>query len=173
MELLEYYNSENKEKLGIKERDLVHNENLWHREVAVFIINEKNEFLIQKRAATKKQKPNMYGICAGHIDPNEEVINAAVREVHEELGVKLDKKDLEFLGIYVNDEEGNKHFKYMYITKITTKIEDMVIQEEELSEVKYITIQELEDVIKTQDENYTFSKKEYIKEILKRLKTME
>ncbi len=172
MELLEYYDIENKEKLGIKERDLVHSENLWHREVAIFIINEKREVLIQKRAATKKQKPNMYAICAGHIDPNEEILDAAVREVYEEIGVKLDKRDLGFVEIYVNNEEGNKHFKYLYIAKINTKIEDMVIQEEELSEVKYITIQELENVIKTHDENYTFSKKEYIKVILEKIKNM-
>ena len=46
MELLEYYDEENKKVLGIEEREIIHKNNLWHREVAVWVINEKNELLL-------------------------------------------------------------------------------------------------------------------------------
>lgn len=167
MELLDYYDSENKEKLGTKERDLVHEENLWHREVTVWVINEKKELLIEKRSANKKQAPNKYGLCAGHVDPNEPIIQTAIRETFEETGIKLTEDDLKFIEIYVNDEEGNKHFKYMYFVRTTMKIEDMIMQEEEVSELKYITLEELKKIVEEKNPNYTFSNKPYMSKILK------
>ncbi len=41
------------------------------------------------------------------------------------------------------------------------------MDKEEVSELKYITIEELEKIMQNKDENYTFSKRENIKEIIK------
>lgn len=166
MELLDYYDSENKEKLGTKERDLVHEENLWHREVSVWVLNEKKELLVQKRSANKKQAPNKYGLCAGHVDPNETEIQTAIRETFEETGIKLKESDLNFLDIYVNNEDGNKHFKYMYVVRTTMKIEDMTMQPEEVSELKYITLVELKKIVEEKNPDYTFSSKPYMRKML-------
>lgn len=173
MELLDYYDSENKEKLGTKERDFVHEENLWHREITVWILNDKKEVLIQKRSANKKQAPNKWGLCSGHIDPNETELQTAVREVFEETRIKLEEKDLEFIDIYVNNDEGNKHFKYIYFARTNMKIEDMIMQEEEVSELKYITIPELKKIVTEKNPNYTFSNKSYMEKILKLLEEKE
>ncbi len=53
MELLEYFDENNSKSLGVLERDLIHKNNLWHREVAVWVMNEKGEVLLQKRSAQK------------------------------------------------------------------------------------------------------------------------
>ena len=66
----EYLNiyDENNVSLGEKkERKVVHEEGLWHREIAVWIIKDKNKVLMQKRAATKKLDPNKWALTAGHI----------------------------------------------------------------------------------------------------------
>lgn len=168
MELLDYYDSENKVKLGTKERDLVHTENLWHREISVWILNDEKQVLIQKRSSNKKQAPNKYGLCAGHIDPNETELETAVREVFEETGIELKESDLEYVDLYVNDVEGNKHFKYIYFARTSMKISDMIMQEE-VSELKYITIQELKKIVEEKNPDYTFSDKPYMKNILKLL----
>lgn len=170
MELLDYYDSENNVKLGTKERDLVHTENLWHREISVWILNEKKEVLIQKRSGNKKQAPNKYGLCAGHIDPNETETQSAVREIFEETGIKLEEKDLEYIDLYVNDVVGNKHFKYIYFARTNMKISEMVMQEEEVSELKYITLKELRKIVEEENPDYTFSNKSYMKKIIKILK---
>ena len=58
MELLDVVD-ENNNLTGIQEnRNIIHEKGLLHREIAVFIQNEKGEFLIQKRSANKKQAPN-------------------------------------------------------------------------------------------------------------------
>jgi len=170
MELLEYFDEENKNSLGVCERDLVHKDNLWHREVAVWIMNEKNELLLQRRSAKKKQGANKLSITAGHVDVKEDEAVSAVREVKEEIGLDIDLTDLIFIDIYRNQQENNYCFSYTYLVKTNKKIEEMKIQEDEVSELKYISIGELEDRINNQDEEIPFVKKSYIKIIIERIK---
>ena len=85
-----------------EERNIIHEKGIWHREVAVWIMNEKGEVLLQKRAASKKQYPNKWAICAGHIDAGESHEAAIIREMNEEIGMTLAIDDLEFLGVYIS-----------------------------------------------------------------------
>ncbi len=69
-------------------RDEVHKNGLWHRSIAVAILNEKDEILLQQRSHNKKKNPDMWDISvAGHIDAGESVLVAAMRETAEELGI--------------------------------------------------------------------------------------
>ncbi len=53
---------------------------------------------MQKRSATKKSHPNCWDISgAGHIRAGESVIDGAIRELKEELGVEVEEKDLEYI----------------------------------------------------------------------------
>ena len=64
MELLDVLD-ENGKSIGKKEdKDIVHKNGLWHKEVGAWIVNEKGELLIQKRAKTKKQAPNKWSLTA-------------------------------------------------------------------------------------------------------------
>lgn len=47
----------------IKEREEAHHKNLLHNEISIFIINDKNEVLLEKRSPNKKYSPNN-GDCA-------------------------------------------------------------------------------------------------------------
>ncbi len=52
--------------LGRKEtREVCHKNGLWHRAVALFIINSKGEVLLQKRSNLKKMWPGLLDITAG------------------------------------------------------------------------------------------------------------
>lgn len=46
------------------------------------------------------------------------------------------------------------------------KLSDFKLQKEEVSELKYITVQELERLVEKQEDNYLFSKWEYIQEVI-------
>lgn len=55
--------------------------------------------LLQKRAATKATKPDMYHISAGgHINVGESSIEAALRETKEEMGIDLLPDELHYVG---------------------------------------------------------------------------
>lgn len=163
MELLDVVDENNQLTGRTEDKEIIHAKGLWHREIAVWIMNEKREILIQKRAATKKQGPNKWGLTAGHIDASEEPIHAAIRETFEEVGLEVEAEELQPLLVekisedFPNVNQTNSCFEYWYLLRTNKKIEEYVIEEKELSEVKYISLEELERIIQTQDDNYTFS----------------
>ena len=68
------------------------------------------------------------------------------------------------------ENQYNNHFKYVYYTKTDKKISDFVLQEEELSEVKYITIEELQKINNSHNKEYVFENSEYVEKSLELLK---
>ena len=170
MELLEYFDEKNEKSLGIAERDYIHKNNFWHREVAVWVLNEKNELLLQRRSSKKKQGANKFSITAGHIDVKEEATIAAIREIKEEIGLDFSVEDLNVIDIYKNEQDGNYCFSYTYLVKTDKKIEDMTMQEEEVSELKFISIEELEEKIKNVDEEIPLVKKPFTKLTIDKIK---
>jgi isopentenyldiphosphate isomerase len=170
MELLEYFDENNEKSIAIEEREYIHKNNLWHREVAVWVMNEKNELLLQRRSSKKKQGANKFSITAGHVEVNEQEILAAIREAKEEIGLDFSQNELKLIDIYRNERENNMCFSYTYFVKTNKKIEDMTMQEDEVSELKFISIEDLEDKIRNQDEEIPFVKKPYIKLIIEWIK---
>jgi len=170
MEYLDYFDSENNNKLGVEERDIVHDKGLWHREVAIWVLNEKYEVLLQKRSTLKKYAPNKYSVCAGHIDADEDIEVAALRELFEEVGLKASMEELIPIGVFKSDFDNNNHYKYTYLVRTNIDISEYILQEEEVSEVKYVTLNELEKMIENKDENLSFSSKYYARIILDKLK---
>ncbi len=55
MEYLDVVDENNNLTGKTEERNIIHEKGIWHREVAVWIMNEQGEILLQKRASTKKQ----------------------------------------------------------------------------------------------------------------------
>ena len=73
----------------VESRDVCHKEGLWHKAVAVFVVNSKGQVLLQKRSAKKKMWPNMWDITAGgHVDSGEFGFESIIREIKEELVIK-------------------------------------------------------------------------------------
>lgn len=166
MELLDEVDENNNLTGKTFDKDYMHENKIFHREVCAIIANEKNEILLQKRANCKKQKPNMWGLTAGHVDTKEELKEAMVREISEEIGIKVNKTELKFIMVEKVTEEQNYCFCYNYYLKTDKKISEMIMQEDEVSELKYITIRELEDIINSKANNYTFIEYAGMKEII-------
>ena len=98
MEYIDIFDENNNPTGQIKEKGKAHEEGDFHRTAHVWIINDKNELLLQKRSANKKSHPNCWDISgAGHIKAGESVIDGAIRELKEELGVEAEEKDLQYI----------------------------------------------------------------------------
>ncbi|SFK38310.1 Isopentenyldiphosphate isomerase [Halobacillus dabanensis] len=102
-EMLTVFNEEEK-PIGIKEREDVHREGDWHETFHcwMFLRNECDiHLLFQQRAWDKKDFPGLYDItAAGHIEAEENLMDAGLREIEEELGLKLKAEDLLSIGRY-------------------------------------------------------------------------
>ncbi len=140
----------------IATREECHKKGYWHRAVYAFIIDDKGNVLLQKRSANKKLWPNMWDVTVGgHVNSGEFGRQALIREAKEELGIKISDNDIKYLvGSTLINEQGdiiNKHYNECYLITKNIDISNIVIQKEELSEVKYFSKEEL---IKRINNNY-------------------
>lgn len=140
----------------IETREKCHKEGLWHKAVVVFIINSKNQILLQKRSGTKKLWPNMWDVTAGgHVLSGEMGFQALIREAKEELGIDLQKQDLTFIGSSISSNvKGdivNNHFNEYYIANADIDETTLTLQAEEVADVKWM---DKEEIIKRVKDNY-------------------
>lgn len=110
--------------------------------VGVIVINSKNEVLLQKRSKNKKMNPGKWGICGGKINLGENSINAGIRETIEEIQVKLNQEELKFLTMDTSDKV---HYTIYYVRK-DIDIDKCVLRKEEVEELRYFKVEELESL---------------------------
>ena len=169
MELLDIVDEQGNFTGQVMEREKAHDLNLLHWEIAVFFVNDNKELLLQKRSPNKRFSPNKWGLCAGHVDSGETPEKTALREIKEELGIKLSPGDLRMLEERdVLKLESNSRLTRMYY--VIYNKNDFTIQTEELSEVKWFNIDDVIDRIKNNDESITLKSNRLY--LLERLKTI-
>ncbi len=138
-------------------RDEVHREGLWHRIILVALIDDRNRVLLQQRSKEKSINPNMWDIStAGHVDAGEDALDAAIREVAEEIGIEIQPKDFDWIMGYnysgVSNANGErliiKHIHNGYLLRIPEiDISKLRLQEEEVQAVKLCDLAELKEMI--------------------------
>ncbi|MGB7566610.1 MAG: NUDIX domain-containing protein [Chitinivibrionales bacterium] len=153
-----------------KPRFQIHRDGDWHGTVHVWILNSHRELLLQKRSPEKESFPNLWDIsCAGHIAAGQTSINAAIREVREELGVAIQEKDLVFLftvksrfiqhaGLFIDNEIND-----VYLVEKNLSFSEIHLQEEEISEIKWISIDNLKEALLSEPQNIAPHTEEYEK----------
>ena len=148
----------------VKLRHDVHRDGDWHKAVHIWIFNKSGEVLLQRRSPNKDSYPNMLDIsCAGHLSAGDSSIDGALRELEEELGLYVDKEELKlfdnmkisrvFKETFINNE-----FNDLYYLITDKEIKDMTIQEEELSEIFFISFEKLKQMINEKDESVVIEK---------------
>lgn len=171
MELIQIVDKNGNFTGQIMDKEEAHDKNLLHNEVATFIINDKKQVLLQKRSANKRFNPNKWALCAGHVDANESLETAALREIKEEVGLDISIDNLQsFAEREFTISDSNSHITYFYYTKSNKEESDFIIQKEELSEVKWFDIDTIIDMINSSDNPTVFKENRiYILEKLKEI----
>lgn len=82
--------NERDEVVGRATRREVHATGLWHRAVHVMVFDAAGRVFLQKRSLLKDLSPGLWdSSCSGHLDAGEDYDRAAVRELAEEIGLRL------------------------------------------------------------------------------------
>ena len=171
MELLDVLDEQGNLTGKAEERKVVHEKGLWHIHVGVWLMNEEGKLLFQKRSAEKKRNPNKWTRTGGHVEAKETPLRGIQKEVEEEIGVKIPQDKFELIKMDKTlADKNNHHFTYNYFVYVNYKIEDYVMQKEEVSDLKYISIEEMEKAKEKNDENYTFVRWDNFDEIISMLK---
>lgn len=114
--------------------------------VMVVIRNSNGDFLMQKRV---ESKGGDWGVTGGHPKSGETPIEGIITEVKEELGLDFSKEE------FIEYDSGcdRKDCYKMYFVNKDIDINDITIQEDELSEVKWFSMDELKHMVDIGDLN--------------------
>lgn len=158
----------------------VHQKGLYHHTVHLWLYNYQHQILLQQRAASKAICPLLWDVSvAGHIDAGETQLQAAVRETKEEIGLVLSESDLKKIGMfkcfqsYPNGIIDNE-FHNTYIAKLKAPLNDLIPQPEEVEDLKLVTFEEFETLLKNSETNNHFvaSNRDYYHFVLNAIKAI-
>ena len=151
-EMIDEYNTRG-EKIGIVDKAVAHKKGLWHKSVHVWIINDKNEVLLQYRSAEKDLYPNTWDCSfAGHIDAGESSIETVLREGKEELDIDVNLENLQY--VFTNREMfqygqvNSNEFVDIYILRQNINLQNVEFQKEEVSNAKYVSKEQFFELMK-------------------------
>ena len=156
MELVDVLDSNGNKLNELVDKDKAHKEGIYHPVVHVVVLSkDKKRILLQKRCGQKKVCPNMWDVAAaGHISSGENSIEAAQREFEEELGLDSREYDFQKIGYFREKYDDRdyiiREYVYLYLIVEDINIKDIIIQKEEVSEVKWITKEQFKNAIESQ-----------------------
>ncbi len=122
--------------------------------VVVFIQNNKDEFLIQKRVLKKDGK---WATTGGHPVSGESSKQGIITEIKEELGINVNNENIQLFKTIQTEDD----FVDLYYLKEDVNINDIKLQTEEVDNVKWASIGEIKEMIK--NEEFSESHTEFFK----------
>ncbi len=144
----------NDEIIGYGDRSEAIEKGLAHRIARVFVFNQDNELLIQKRSPKVKLPGKWDQSAAGHVDEGEDYPTAAAREAKEEIGLR--NTELTEFGKFYTEEvdEGilKKRFNMLYVAHFEGELTQ---DNNEVSEIKWINLKELEKWMADTPDDFT------------------
>ena len=175
-EFLEVYSPEGTKTGQKKSKSEIHRKGLFHSTVHVWIFTEDGNILIQKRSKKKELNPGVWDVSvAGHVKFNENIKKAAKRETLEETGININTKDLLKIGVYrsinIHPTAIDKEFFHTYILKIDKNSINLDFKNNEVDDLKFISIEEMESLIKEENNKIFIGKnRKYYSDVLKSIK---
>lgn len=126
----------------------------FHRISRIMLENPGGKILLQKRTMNVVFPGLWDHSAAGHVDEGEDYLTAAKREMLEEIGVKT---DLEEVAYYKHEEKVDgyvlRRFNKLYKGTINFTPTDLGL--DEVSEVRWFSLDEIKDLIKDHPDEVT------------------
>ena len=130
---------------GVTSREDAHRLHLYHRAVHLYARGQRGGLILQRRSLSKDLEPGLWTMsCSGHVDRGETYIEAAVREIKEELGTSIFPADLSEL--LRSDPSPRNGYEFVRSYEVTIPVSPLP-DPSEILEVCEIGLMELTDWI--------------------------
>lgn len=153
-ELIDVLDENGNKTERVETRKNVHLYALRHKVILVAIIDSDGHLLMQQRSLKKKTNPGKWDISvAGHVSAGQTSIESAIREVEEELGLYLNKEDLNYIFSFKNisnvqeNYTANHIYDFYLVKKENINLNDIKMQESEVSNVKICNLNEVKKMV--------------------------
>lgn len=140
----------------------------YHIVTDVFIFNSDDQLLLTQRVPTKKGGLLWEG-TGGSVLAGENSDEAILREIKEELGFDVKKEEIILYKSLRRDEEKSPRFKDLWILRKDIDIKDLNLQEEEVADAKWVSINEFTKMLNNKEivETLDFDESDFNKAIHK------
>ena len=113
-------------------------EGKYRLSIHIWIVNDKNEILIQQRSASRKMFPNMWTNTGGACIAGETSIETVFRELKEELDITPSIDNLELIASY----KRKKDYVDVWLLRQNININDLKFNDNEVQAAKWVSIEE-------------------------------
>ncbi len=144
--------NENDEQIGLMPKLEAHEKALLHRAFSVFILNDKQELMLQQRAQHKYHSPGLWtNTCCSHQREGETNLEAGTRRLQEEMGfITPLKETISFIYKAPFDNGLTEH--ELDHVMVGHYEDNPVINPEEVADWKWMAIEDIkEDMAKNPD----------------------
>ncbi len=123
-----------------------HQRGVFHPTVHIWFYTKNGQVLLQQRAETKDTYPLLWDVSvAGHIMAGEDIMDAALREIKEEIGIAESKENLEKIGVFKSVQEHHKllrdcEFHHTFLCLLKSDIHQLKKQKEEVKDLRLIPL---------------------------------
>jgi len=128
-------------------KSIIHTKGYYHNTSHVWFYTKQGAILLSQRAASKSICPLLWDVSvAGHVDSGETIIDAAIRETKEEIGILVLEKNLKKIGVskcfqtYANGIIDNE-FHHTFISELPVSLNDLKLDKNEVESVKLVSLQ--------------------------------
>ena len=145
----------NDEQIGLMPKMEAHEKAVLHRAFSVFVLNEKNEIMLQQRASHKYHSPLLWtNTCCSHQRDGETNLQAGNRRLQEEMGFETELKQL-FHFIYKAPFDNGLTEHELDHVMIGYYNGEPKINPEEVENWKWMGIEEVQKDMQSHPEVYT------------------
>lgn len=119
----------------------------YYLAVHIWIKNSEGQYLIQKRSEEKTLWPGVWAVTGGAVVSGETSLQAAMREVEEELGVRPQGNSMCFLTRIKRKD----WFTDLWLLQQDIEIADITMQPGEVDDVRWSTADAINDMVKRKE----------------------
>ncbi len=116
----------------------------YHLVVHIWIVNDRGEFLIQKRSDKRPLMPGEWAATGGSAFSSESSRHAAARELNEEMGIRLGRKDLKLVKRMLRKFS----LTDIWAARCNVDVDNLNLQTEEVAKAKWVSADELKTMIR-------------------------
>jgi isopentenyl-diphosphate delta-isomerase len=143
------------QQIGLMAKLEAHEKAILHRAFSVFVLNDKNEIMLQQRAHQKYHSPLLWtNTCCSHQRDGETNIQAGSRRLYEEMGFKTELKEL-FNFIYKAPFDNGLTEHELDHVMIGYYNDEPMINPEEVEDWKWMKIEDIQKDMLLNPEIYT------------------
>ena len=147
--------NERDEQIGLMPKMEAHEKAVLHRAFSVFVFNDKDELMLQQRAADKYHSPLLWtNSCCSHQRDGESNLEAGKRRLQEEMGFVCELKEVTSFIYKAPFDNGLTEHELDHIM-IGYYNENPIINREEVESFKWMTVEEVKNDMLLHPEIYT------------------